>query len=79
VKMDVEGAEYAVLKEVANSGVLCDFVQMGNNATMIVEFHQQKIKDLVEREQAMNGIQIAKDKLKDCGVRFKRLPTYWTE
>ena len=79
IKMDVEGAEYGVLKQVAKSGILCDYVRYGNNATLIIEFHQSKIKDEVERRHALNGIQMAKDQLKACGVQFKRLPTFFTQ
>jgi hypothetical protein len=79
VKMDIEGGEYSVLKELAASPVLCNYVKLGNNATLTVEFHLNKIKDLEERQRAKDGVQEAKEKLKECGVFFKQLPDYWTE
>eukprot|EP00525_Craspedostauros_australis_P002182 CAMPEP_0198129318 /NCGR_PEP_ID=MMETSP1442-20131203/51418_1 /TAXON_ID= /ORGANISM="Craspedostauros australis, Strain CCMP3328" /LENGTH=136 /DNA_ID=CAMNT_0043789689 /DNA_START=91 /DNA_END=501 /DNA_ORIENTATION=- len=80
VKMDVEGAEYSIVKEVAASNVLCDFVDGGRNSAMlVVEFHQDKIKDKEEKRQAIQGMKAAKVKLRECGVVFKQLPTYWTD
>lgn len=78
VKMDVEGAEFGVLKELAVSNVLCQYVQMGNNATLVVEFHQQLIKDPDEKQAAMDGLRDAKEKLRGCGVKFRNLPDFWT-
>jgi hypothetical protein len=78
VKMDVEGAEYAVLKEVARSGVLCNYVLMGNNATLLVEFHERLVKNDTEREQLLEGYQAAHQQLLSCGVQFKKLPQTWT-
>jgi hypothetical protein len=78
VKMDVEGAEFGVLKELAVSDVLCDYTKMGNNATLIVEFHQHLIKDPEEKQAAIAGLKDAKEKLKNCGVKFRNLPDFWT-
>jgi hypothetical protein len=78
VKMDVEGAEFEVLKELAASQVLCDYTKMGNNATLVVEFHQHLIKDPDEKQAAVAGLKDAKEKLKKCGVKFRNLPNFWT-
>eukprot|EP00934_Nitzschia_sp_Nitz4_P003309 Nitzschia sp. Nitz4//scaffold133_size116822//93328//94563//NITZ4_003819-RA/size116822-processed-gene-0.66-mRNA-1//-1//CDS//3329535432//3299//frame0 len=78
VKMDVEGAEFGVLKEAATSGVLCDYVKHGNNATLVVEFHQHLIKDATEKQQAVAGLKEAKETLRECGVKFRQLPNFWT-
>lgn len=78
VKMDVEGAEFGVLKELAASPVLCEYIQKGNNATLIVEFHQHLIKDPKEKQAAVAGLKDAKEKLKNCGVKFQNLPNFWT-
>ena len=78
VKMDVEGAEFGVLKELATSQVLCDYTKKGNNATMVVEFHQHLIKDPNEKQAAVAGLRDAKEKLKECGVKFRNLPNFWT-
>ena len=75
--MDVEGAEFEVLKELAATTVMCDYLKMGNNATFVVEFHQQKIKDPEEKRLAMDGLKDAKERLRQCGVKFRQLPNYW--
>jgi hypothetical protein len=78
VKIDVEGAEFGVLKELARTKLICEYVQMGNNATLVVEFHQHLVKDEQEKQKAMAGVKEAKEKLRKCGVQFRRLPNYWT-
>lgn len=77
VKMDVEGAEYQVLKEVAQSGILCDYIAMGNKVVMIVEFHHMSITDYQERVREKKGSDEAKKKLEQCGVEFGALHAYW--
>ena len=77
VKMDVEGAEYQVLKEVAGSGVLCDYVQKGNRVVMIVEFHDKTITDPKERRREKMGYQRAIKTLEGCGVQFEKLLGRW--
>lgn len=39
IKIDIEGAEYALLNEAFNSGVLCDFVASGVRVDVRVEIH----------------------------------------
>ena len=77
IKMDVEGAEYQVLKEVANSGVLCDYIKMGNRVVMIVEFHNMSITDAQERRREKDGSAQAQEQLKECGVEFGKLQAFW--
>ena len=77
VKMDVEGAEYQVLKEVAASGVLCDYIEKGNRGVMIVEFHNNSITDPKERSREKAGANEAKKKLASCGVEFGTLHAHW--
>ena len=55
IKMDVEGAEYQVLKEIESSGVLCDYMQRGNRVVLIVEFHNLSITDPDERQREQAG------------------------
>jgi hypothetical protein len=78
VKIDIEGAEYAVLKELAATGTICDYVQKGNNATLIVEYHQHLFRDEEDKRKAMEGVKEARGKLKTCGVQFRRLPDFFT-
>eukprot|EP00538_Stauroneis_constricta_P006758 CAMPEP_0119562754 /NCGR_PEP_ID=MMETSP1352-20130426/21433_1 /TAXON_ID=265584 /ORGANISM="Stauroneis constricta, Strain CCMP1120" /LENGTH=419 /DNA_ID=CAMNT_0007611217 /DNA_START=58 /DNA_END=1314 /DNA_ORIENTATION=+ len=73
IKMDVEGAEYQVLKEVATSNMLCDYIKMGNTVVMVVEFHVNSISDEAQRRQQMDGTDAARDKLEGCGVIFAEL------
>lgn len=78
VKMDVEGAEYQVIKELAKSNVLCDYISMGNKVVMIVEFHHMSITDANERISQRSGFQSAKKQLETCGVEFGKLHAYWS-
>lgn len=77
IKMDVEGAEYQVLKESAASGVLCDYIQKGNRVVMIVEFHNMSITDPAERKREKEGSAQAKQMLEECGVEFGKLQAFW--
>lgn len=79
IKMDVEGAEFGILKEVATSNILCEYVRSGkNNATIIVEFHQHLITDPDEKRNALQGLKDAKERLRRCGVKLRNLPDFWT-
>lgn len=77
IKMDVEGAEYQVLKEVASSGILCDYIEKGNRVVMIVEFHNMSITDPAERQREKAGANEAKQTLATCGVEFGNLHGSW--
>lgn len=77
IKMDVEGAEYQVLKEVAASGVLCEYIQRGNRVVMIVEYHNMSITDPIERRREKTGANDAQTKLASCGVEFGKLHASW--
>jgi hypothetical protein len=78
VKMDVEGGEYQVIKEVASSGVLCEYIKMGNKVVLIVEYHDLNvIMDPKERERENNGHLQAKKLLEECGVVFGDLQGNW--
>ena len=70
IKMDVEGAEYQVLKEVAAGGVLCEYVKMGNRVYFIAEYHIKSITDKNERNRETAGHQRAKKELEQCGAEF---------
>jgi Methyltransferase FkbM domain len=43
VKMDIEGAEFDVLGEAFDSGVLCDYAKAGVQVDMVVEFHGETV------------------------------------
>jgi len=77
IKMDVEGAEYQVFKEVAASGALCDLAKKGNQVVMIVEYHPTGITDEEERAREMSGVEEAKQTLVECGVVFAYLGAAW--
>jgi Methyltransferase FkbM domain len=79
IKMDIEGAEYAVLKQVAASGVLCNYIAAGNTVIMLVEFHHRKaIRNGTQFVEARTGIQRAKNTLESCGVVFEQLLPGWS-
>lgn len=77
VKMDVEGAEYQVLKEVASSGVLCKLKELGNRVVLVVEYHNMSITDGEERRREKDGHRDAISKLEQCGVEFQKLHANW--
>ncbi|KAG7365545.1 methyltransferase FkbM domain containing protein [Nitzschia inconspicua] len=77
IKMDVEGAEYQVLKEVAETGILCEYAKMGNRVVFVVEYHNMSITDPKERRREQNGHKEALEKLKQCGVDFQKLQAIW--
>jgi hypothetical protein len=77
VKIDVEGAEYQVLKEAAATGVLCDFAKKGNRIVMIVEYHHNSITDPAERRREKAGADEARKTLEECGVKFGTLHAFW--
>jgi len=78
VKMDVEGAEYQVLKEVAASGVLCKLKEMGNRVVLVVEYHNMSITDPKERQREKGGHQEAIKQMEECGVEFEKLQAIWS-
>mmetsp|Transcript_3075 Transcript_3075/g.6586 ORF Transcript_3075/g.6586 Transcript_3075/m.6586 type:complete len:93 (-) Transcript_3075:1124-1402(-) len=43
VKMDVEGAEYMVLDELASSGTACEYTRLGYAFFMIMETHSRRV------------------------------------
>eukprot|EP00536_Pseudo-nitzschia_multiseries_P015055 jgi/Psemu1/320783/estExt_fgenesh1_pm.C_8140003 len=77
IKMDVEGAEYQVLKEVATSGVLCRLKELGNIVVLVVEYHHMSITDANERRREKDGHQEAIKQLEQCGVEFLKLQANW--
>ena len=77
IKMDVEGAEYQVLKEVAASSVLCEYAKMGNRVVFVVEYHNMSITDAKERREQKSGHQEAIKQMEECGVAFEKLHAFW--
>jgi hypothetical protein len=77
VKMDVEGAEYQVLKEVADSGILCKLKKLGNRVVLVVEYHNMSITDSEERRREKTGHREAIKELEECGLEFKGLSAFW--
>ncbi len=77
IKMDVEGAEYQVLKESAASGVVCDFIKLGNRVVFVVEYHNNSFTDPQERKREKSGANQAIEALKQCGVQFLELQSNW--
>ena len=68
-----------VVKEVANSKVLCRYKQQLNlHVLLSVEIHASKIKDPIEKSTAIDGYNKAKSKLETCGIQFMKLPAFWT-
>ena len=41
LKVDIEGGEYPLLQQAVDDGTLCEFVRLGNNANIFIEFHSR--------------------------------------
>ena len=79
VKMDVEGAEYDVLRDVNETGILCDYISKGNTVTMLVEFHgRDVILDEAEFNKLNEGTKERIKHLTSCGVTFADLDPTWS-
>jgi hypothetical protein len=51
---------------------------MGNNVTLIIEYHQHLIQDTEEKRQAtIEDCKEATEKLKYCGLRFVQVLDSW--
>jgi len=70
IKMDVEGVEFDLLKLIAESQVLCDYVRMGNQAVMAVEYHLHVFNDKVEKSEMDKRAKVAIAEMQKCGVKF---------
>ena len=83
IKMDVEGAEYEILKEIAKSGMLCDYVglmtdgERSNNAILLIEFHDKVIQE-EELHRIKPGLKKARAALEECGVLFVDMLPGWS-
>jgi hypothetical protein len=78
IKMDVEGAEYQVVKEIAKTGLLCEYIARGNEVIMLVEFHTHRvIENKTDFKRQKAGHKKAKQTLEDCGVKFEDLAAGW--
>lgn len=77
VKVDIEGGEYQLISEVADSGIFCEYKKMGNQIDLIVEFHRMSITDPKVRNENFAKKRVMQDKLKQCGIEFKQLGANW--
>lgn len=50
IKLDIEGAEYAVLNEAFDAGILCQYAESAVRVDIIVEMHKQVGRERVGRE-----------------------------
>lgn len=73
-KIDIEGGEYALMVEAAESGVVCEYIKMGNSADFIVEYHSQRVTG---PNPLVGPSSKAKKKLEECGVKFRQLQAWW--
>ncbi|EEC47506.1 predicted protein [Phaeodactylum tricornutum CCAP 1055/1] len=74
LKVDIEGGEYPLLDEAAREGTLCEYVKMGNQADVYIEYHSQRVtgpNPLVKTKLE------TKKNLEECGVTFRGLGAWW--
>ena len=74
LKVDIEGGEYPLLQQAVDDGTLCEFVRLGNNANIFIEFHSQKVTgkhDYAGKTKEM------KEALMNCGVTMGILGANW--
>lgn len=74
LKVDIEGGEFPLLSQAVQDGTLCEFVKMGNQADLFIEFHSVRVTgkhDHVGQAKSM------KDTLTKCGVNFRNLAAWW--
>jgi hypothetical protein len=74
LKVDIEGGEYPLLKQAAEEGTLCEYVKMGNQADLYIEFHSQRVTG---RNPLFGKMKEHRQKLVDCGVNFRKLQSWW--
>jgi len=77
VKIDIEGGEYDLMSEVAESLKLCEYKAMGNEVILIVEYHFMSITDVKERRPRLQKKDAVKAKLADCGVEMTGMSAMW--
>jgi hypothetical protein len=74
LKVDIEGGEYPLLKQAAEEGTLCEYVTMGNQADLYIEFHSQRVTG---KNPLFGNMKGHRQKLEDCGVTFRKLGAWW--
>jgi hypothetical protein len=74
LKVDIEGGEFPLLHQAAKEGTLCEYVKMGNQADLYIEFHSQRVTG---RNPLFGNMKENRKKLEDCGVHFRNLSANW--
>ena len=74
LKVDIEGGEYALTKEVFESGALCKFVEMGNTVDVVIETHSQRVTGPNPLIRQFGGW---RKHMEECGVTFRGLQAWW--
>jgi len=74
LKVDIEGGEYPLLAQVAKEGTLCEYVKMGNQADLFIEYHSQRVTGKNSYVKKKRTVQ---KKLAECGVNFRKLHAWW--
>jgi hypothetical protein len=74
LKVDIEGGEYPLVHQAAEDGTLCEYVKMGNQADLYIEFHSQRVTG---RNPLFGKLKEDRKKLADCGVTFRNLSANW--
>jgi hypothetical protein len=74
LKVDIEGGEFPLLKQAADEGTLCEYVKMGNQADLYIEFHSQRVTG---DNPLFGTMKEHRKKMEDCGVSFRKLQSWW--
>jgi hypothetical protein len=74
LKVDIEGGEFPLVQQAAEEGTLCEYVKMGNQADLYIEFHSQRVTG---KNPLFGKMKEHRQKLTDCGVKFRPLQAWW--
>jgi len=73
LKVDIEGGEYDVLKEVLESGALCDYAsKKGKRVDLVVEFHKWVVKDNKQKREFAMLEKMFYSSLTSCGIHLTK-------
>ena len=72
VNVDANAVEYRMLKEVAKTGILCDYISRGNHVIMLIQVHPSSwFVNSTDYDVNFEGYEDSRRLLTLCGVKFE--------